>query len=246
MAANAGQAQDNGGRAFNTNANYTPGNQLKPLSTSTDCPGEESGRTAEPFKLPTAYNQQVIAEESDPGVGPSPDNWDMNTQNEFGKDAGRYVYRTHENRGNPSQVSVTDLKTGETKLLATRPDWEAFDGIVWTPWGTILAAEETTKQALPDPQVPEAEAGLVYEFFVDKDDPTVLDPSREPSRRTTEPSTPYRTASGRVRLWAPSLTRACASTSRATTTAFTNPARVASSASCPTRRATFRRARLRR
>ncbi len=149
------------------------------MSTSTDCPGEESGREAKPFVLPTAYNQQVIAEETDPGVGPSPDNWDMNTQNEFGKDAGRYVYRTHENRGNPSQVSVTDLKTGETKLLAVRADWEAFDGIVWTPWGTILAAEETTMAAAPDPQVPQAEAGLVYEFFVDKDDPMVLDPTRE-------------------------------------------------------------------
>ena len=77
----------------------------------------------------------------------------MNTQNEFGKDAGRYVYRTHEvgaaPTGDPprapggSQVSVTDLKTGVTKNLAERNDWERFDGIVWTPWGTILAAEET-------------------------------------------------------------------------------------------------------
>lgn len=181
-AANAGQAQDNGGQAKNTNANYTPVTQFKPLESSTDCPGEESGREAEPFKFPTAYSQQVIAEEGDPGTNQNTDNWDMNTQNEFGKDAGRYVYRTHENRTAPqfSQISVTDLKTGETKVLAERADWEAFDGIVWTPWGTILAGEEVTTAATRDPQVPQAEAGLVYEFFVDKDDPTVLDPSREP------------------------------------------------------------------
>ena len=98
----------------------------------------------------------------------------MNTQNEFGKDAGRYVYRTHEVGAPPgSQVSVTDLQTGETEVLAQRADWERFDGIVWTPWGTILAAEETTRAAVRDPQGPEA--GLVYEYFVDPDDPSELD-----------------------------------------------------------------------
>ena len=105
----------------------------------------------------------------------------MSTQNEFGKDAGRYIYRTHENRrGQASQVSLTDLKTGQTKILAERQDWEAFDGIVWTPWGTILAAEEVIVSRAPDPQVPQAKAGLVYEFFIDRNDPSRLDPSREP------------------------------------------------------------------
>ena len=108
----------------------------------------------------------------------------MSTQNEFGKDAGRYVYRTHENRrGQASQVSLTDLQTGKTEILAERADWEAFDGIVWTPWGTILAAEEVIVSdpvTGRDPQVPQATAGLVYEFFIDRDDPSELDPSREP------------------------------------------------------------------
>jgi len=104
----------------------------------------------------------------------------MSTQNEFGKDAGRYVYRTHENRrGQASQVSLTDLQTGQSKVLAERQDWEAFDGIVWTPWGTILAAEEVITASARDPQAPQAVAGLVYEFFIDRDDPSKLDPSRE-------------------------------------------------------------------
>ena len=142
----------------------------------------------------------MIAEESDPnqGTGPlgparpsSEDLWDMHTQNESGKDAGRYLYRTHEvgaNTGSDpspgapggSQVSVTDLKTGITYNLAERNDWERFDGIAWTPWGTILAAEEVIAATGPDPQVPQAKGGLVYELFVDRDKPWKLDPSREP------------------------------------------------------------------
>jgi len=182
--AGLGQAQDNpsnhGNRqAINTEADYTPFEEFTPVPTSTPCVGESGGRQAKPFVIPEGYEQQVVAEEGDPGTNANTDNWDMNTQNEFGKDAGRYVYRTHENRDKPSQVSVTDLQTGETKILAERADWEAFDGIVWTPWGTILAAEETTVQAKPDPQVPQAKGGLVYEFFIDPDDPSKLDPSRE-------------------------------------------------------------------
>jgi secreted PhoX family phosphatase len=88
----------------------------------------------------------------------------MNTLNETGPQAGRFLYRTHET-GSNCAVSVTDLLTGETHILAQRPDWERFDGIVWTPWGTILAAEEANPPvAFPDPTVPQAQAGLVYEI----------------------------------------------------------------------------------
>lgn len=124
-----------------------------------------------------------------PGQTPNEDLWDMNTQNEFGKDAGRYVYRTHEVgaglAGSPprapggAQVTVIDLKTGVTRNLAERTDWERFDGIVWTPWGTILAAEEVITAGAKDPDVPQALGGLVYELFIDRDEPWKLDPSRE-------------------------------------------------------------------
>ncbi|MEW8584947.1 MAG: hypothetical protein AB2531_04220, partial [Candidatus Thiodiazotropha sp.] len=39
-------------------------------------------------------------------------------------------------------VSVVDLKTGETRLLVQDPGYDALDGIRWTPWGSILFAEE--------------------------------------------------------------------------------------------------------
>jgi hypothetical protein len=61
----------------------------------------------------------------------------MNTQNETGTNAGRFLYRTHETGANGA-VTVTDLETDATRILAQRADWERFDGIVWTPWGTIL------------------------------------------------------------------------------------------------------------
>jgi len=169
-----------GGQAIDTKADLTPFEQFTPLAASTPCVGEVSGRQAQPFVIPAGFEQQVVAEEGDPGTNTNTDNWDMSTQNEFGKDAGRYVYRTHENRrGQASQVSLTDLSTGQTEILAERLDWEAFDGIVWTPWGTILAAEEVITASARDPQVPQATAGLVYEFFIDRDDPSRLDPSRE-------------------------------------------------------------------
>jgi hypothetical protein len=56
--------------------------------------------------------------------------------------------------------------------LAARDYWEALDGIVWTPWHTILVAEETNSGGYPDPDYPHASSGLVYEIELDKGDPT--------------------------------------------------------------------------
>ena len=141
--------------------------QFDPLPASTPC--TDGGNPAQPFLLPAGYTQTIIA--SEPQFPHLPD---MNTQNETGPDAGRYLYRTHETSAN-SAVTVTDLKSGTTKPLAQRSDWERFDGIVWTPWGTLLAAEEVNTAAARDPEVPQAQAGLVYEFFLNPNDPTKLD-----------------------------------------------------------------------
>jgi hypothetical protein len=166
-------ATASGRQAINTAADYTPGRSFEPLAASAAC----APATDAPLELPAGYDQEVVAEE---GEGGTTDLWDMHTQNEFGKDAGRYVYRTHETSPDPvegippSAVSVTDLQTGQTQVLAQRADWERFDGIVWTPWGTILAAEEVITAAVRDPAVPEATAGLVYEFFIDPTNPGQL------------------------------------------------------------------------
>ncbi len=149
-----------------TRADYTPGQRFTQLPSSVAC-AATAGR---PFALPAGYRQAVLVEE---GEGGTIDLFDMQTQNESGRDAGRYVYRTHET-GTASAVSVTDLRSGSTSVLAQRADWERFDGIVWTPHGTVLAAEEVSAQAARDPQVPTAVGGLVYEFFVDPRNPARL------------------------------------------------------------------------
>jgi len=112
----------------------------------------------EQLVLPAGYVATLIALE--PAF---PDLPDMNTVNERGSDAGRFLYRTHET-GTNSAVSLTDLETGVTRILAQRADWERFDGIAWTPWGTILAAEEAAPAARPDPDVAGGLNGFVYEI----------------------------------------------------------------------------------
>src|SRR5258706_247934 len=89
----------------------------------------------------------------------------MNTLNETGPQAGRFLYHPHELGANGA-VSVTDLWTGETRVLVQRAEWEALAPIVWTPWGTILFAEEraVSSRPIPDPDFPAAKAGLVYEL----------------------------------------------------------------------------------
>lgn len=109
--------------------------------------------------LPAGYVQTVVASEG-PGF---PDLSDMNTVNETRNRVGRFLYRTHETTSG-SAVSVTDLVTGATSILAQRADWERFDGIAWSPWGTLLASEEATVSAIKDPTQPNAVGGHVYEI----------------------------------------------------------------------------------
>ena len=119
-----------------------------------------------PWKLPEGFTQTVVSDESDLNIYPQGRNdWhDMNVVNETGPSAGRYLYRTHEVRlgSDPvidaigGSVSVTDLETGNTQLLAQDLGFTALDGIRWTPWGTVLFAEET-------------EGGRLFEIVLNED-----------------------------------------------------------------------------
>lgn len=117
--------------------------QFQPLQASAACTA--GGNPDQPFILPAGYGQTIIASEPQ-----FPDLPDMTTLNENGNQAGRYLYRTHE-VGSNGAVSVTDLWTGETRILAQQTNWGRLDGIAWSPWGTLLIAEERT-------------GGLVYEL----------------------------------------------------------------------------------
>ncbi len=97
------------------------------------------------------------------GGDPVMDLPDMQTFNETGPQAYRYIFRAHEIGANGG-VSVTDLQTGSTRVLIQRADWERMDPITWTSWGTLLFGEEAGPAALPDPNYPTALKGLVYEL----------------------------------------------------------------------------------
>lgn len=117
-----------------------------------------------PWVIPEGYVQEVLSDEQDLDIYAGANDWnDMNTVNETGLQRGRYLYRTHEVRaGSPNangSVSVVDLRTGEAKVLVQRLDWDALDGIRWTPWGTLLFAEEATR-------------GKLYEVELVAGDPT--------------------------------------------------------------------------
>lgn len=137
---------------------------------------------SEPWVIPDGFIQGVISDEGDLDIYPGINDLDdMNTVNESGKHAGRYLYRTHEVRpprtGSTAaytggSLSVVDLRTGAAKLLAQRVDWEALDGLVWTPWNTLLFAEEVITAQLRDPDAPNATSGLLYEMKLEKGDPT--------------------------------------------------------------------------
>jgi hypothetical protein len=122
--------------------------------------------TYQPFVLPAGYSQTILFDEVGdfaPLAGASGNLPDMHTFNETGPSAGRYLYRTHEVSSNGA-VTVTDLWTGITALVVQRSHFEALDGIAWTPWGTLVFAEERIVASFPDPAVPNAVGGLVYEW----------------------------------------------------------------------------------
>ncbi|MGE5155164.1 MAG: alkaline phosphatase PhoX [Bdellovibrio bacteriovorus] len=118
-----------------------------------------------PWMIPEGFTQSVVSDETDLNIyDGGRDDWnDMNTVNETGRHAGRYLYRTHELRLPASlpeggTVSVVDLKRGEAKILAQDPSYDALDGIRWTPWGTVLFAEEV-------------DDGRLFEIVLDKNNP---------------------------------------------------------------------------
>jgi len=125
------------GSNSSTFANFEPlANQASCSTPPAALPGFASYR---PFNLPDGYSQVILADEVtdfSPVAGTGAGNPDMMTLNETGPHAGRYMYRTHE-VGSNGAVTVTDLWTGATSLVAQQSHYEALDGIVWTPWGTV-------------------------------------------------------------------------------------------------------------
>jgi hypothetical protein len=145
------------------------GSQSGPFGfTPIDASAHSAGwNAAAPWKLPRGFSQAVVAGETALNIYDNGrDDWhDMNTVNETGANAGRYLYRTHEVRGEPEggAVSVVDLETGAAAVLAQDTTYSALDGIEWTPWGTLLFAEETTNGRLFEIVLDGPMSGTVYD-----------------------------------------------------------------------------------
>lgn len=79
---------------------------------------------------------------------PNSGNWDMLTVNETGCEAGRYLFTVFET--GQAGVQRHDLVTAETDTIwhsLTAGSHVAFDASYWTPWGTLITAEESWSTA---------------------------------------------------------------------------------------------------
>ena len=87
-----------------------------------------------------AARQTQLAE-----LKPNSGAWDMITVNETGPDKGRYLFTVFET--GTSGVQRHDLETGETDTVWQTQNVGAghrsFDACYWTPWGTLITAEES-------------------------------------------------------------------------------------------------------
>ncbi len=92
------------------------------------------------------FHQQSIADRTTQLAANKPNSgsWDMITVNETGPHKGRYLFTVFET-GN-SGVQRHDLETGVTDTIWQSPAagrYVSFDACYWTPWGTLVTAEES-------------------------------------------------------------------------------------------------------
>jgi hypothetical protein len=103
-----------------------------------DPPPEEA-----PFRLPPGFQQELVAYQRDAEKTLNPGGmWDMLALNGDGSPHdGRFLFRAHETGFNAG-ISRTDVQTGITETLVENVNYGAFDPVFWTPWNTLLTAEE--------------------------------------------------------------------------------------------------------
>jgi secreted PhoX family phosphatase len=93
---------------------------------------------------------------------PNSGSWDMITVNETGPHKGRYLFTVFETSN--SGVQRVDLHTGGVETIWQSPaplQYIAFDACFWTPWGTLITAEESWETA---PGGSTSPYGRLFEF----------------------------------------------------------------------------------
>ncbi len=100
--------------------------------------------------------------------------WDMNTVNETGHHKGRYLFTVFET--GQSGVQRHDLWTGKTDTIWHSPisgSHVSFDASYWTPWGTLITAEENWTTAAGGSTSP---YGRLFELKNPTRAPAIFDP----------------------------------------------------------------------
>jgi uncharacterized protein len=126
----------------------TPINFTPLAGSAVDAPFNSPQELNSPFLLSSGVvSQSSLISKNDPDYLGTTNlgNWDMITTNETGPDAGRYLFIAHET-GSNAGMSRYDRTTGQSVNLGFNSSWGAFDPSLWTPWGTVLTAEEWTSQ----------------------------------------------------------------------------------------------------
>ncbi len=126
-----------------------------PFSHFTPLVGDVGAGTlpeAAPYKLSSPKFSQMTIVARNPNPGPTDrfdtGSYDMQTANETGPDAGRYLFTVFET--GQSGIQRTDLRTMLTTTIWNSPQpapsplsHVAFDASRWAPWGGYLTAEES-------------------------------------------------------------------------------------------------------
>jgi hypothetical protein len=122
------------------------------------------------FKQRSASDRLTQLAQNEPNDGA----WDQITLNENGDDKGRYLFTVFET--GKSGVQRLDLDTGETDTIwhsFAEGDAVSFDACYWTPWGTLITAEEAWETAAGGSSLP---YGRLFELKNPLDVPGILAP----------------------------------------------------------------------
>ena len=122
------------------------------------------------FRQFSITDRQSQLLQSEPNSG----SWDMNTVNETGPHKGRYLFTVFETGS--SGVQRTNLETGQTETIWQTPaagGHISFDACYWTPWGTLITAEESWTTAAAGSTSP---YGRLFELRNPLDAPGIFTP----------------------------------------------------------------------
>lgn len=164
-------------------ANGTRFSDYTPLTASAGPAADES--TPITFGNPD-FQQVSIAERSAQlaaGI-PNTGDWDMTTVNETGSHKGRYLFTVFET--GQAGVQRHDLLTGVTDTIwhsLAAGSHISFDACYWTPWGTLITAEESWTTAAGGSTSP---YGRLFELKNPIDTPGIFNPLSQGSNAVAD------------------------------------------------------------